>query len=163
MVAHLLGEVSHHRLAGPSWCYHWIARLTSSNRSQRLLGSNDPKCVGTILCDRRKAGRAPLVAPDFGGGVDWRCRYNLLACDVRHAGFNVERMPHGLFRKLSLDRRLLGAFTCTFLLAIAITALSFISRNSWPWLAIAIMGAGWGTALILGLFLYAYRTRPLSY
>ncbi len=70
---------------------------------------------------------------------------------------NVERMPHGLFRKLSSDRRLLGAFTCTFLLAIAVTVLSIIPGKSWPWLVIATMGAGWGALLILLLFLYAYR------
>jgi|GEM_PF-618649 len=70
---------------------------------------------------------------------------------------NIERMPHGLFRKLSSDKKLLGSFMCTFLLAIAVAALSLIPTKSWPWLAIAVMGAGWGTTLILIIFLYAYR------
>ncbi len=72
---------------------------------------------------------------------------------------NVERMPHGLFRKLSADRRLFGAFAATFLLAITVAALSMIPDKLW--LAIAVFGAGWGTVLILILFLYAYR-RALS-
>jgi hypothetical protein len=36
---------------------------------------------------------------------------------------NFARMPHGLFRKLSLDFRLLGAFAATFVLAIAVAGL----------------------------------------
>jgi hypothetical protein len=70
---------------------------------------------------------------------------------------NIERMPYGLFRKFSSDRRLLGSFICTFFMAIAVAALSLISGKEWPWLAIAIMGASWGTVLILALFLYAYQ------
>ena len=68
---------------------------------------------------------------------------------------NVERMPHGLFRKFSSDPRLLGAFATTFLLAIAIATMSLIPDTSW--LAVATLTACWGTALILVLFLYAYR------
>ena len=70
---------------------------------------------------------------------------------------NVERMPYGLFRRFCSDPKLLGSFMCTFLLAIAVAALSLIPGKSWPWLAIGIVGAGWGTVLILVLFLYAYR------
>ena len=72
---------------------------------------------------------------------------------------NVERMPHGLFRKLSADRSLLGALAATFSLAIAVATLSVVPDKSW--LAIAVFGAGWGIVLILVLFLYAYR-RALS-
>ena len=72
---------------------------------------------------------------------------------------NVERMPHGLFRKLSTDGKLLGAFAATFILAIAVATLSVILDG--PRLALAVLGAGWGTLLILLLFLYAYR-RALS-
>jgi hypothetical protein len=39
---------------------------------------------------------------------------------------NVERMPHGLFRKFSSDGKLLGAFAATFSLAAFITVLSLI-------------------------------------
>ena len=43
---------------------------------------------------------------------------------------NVERMPHGLFRKFSTDGRLLGSFTVSFLLAIFITTMSLIPNTS---------------------------------
>ena len=68
---------------------------------------------------------------------------------------NVERMPHGLFRKLSTDRLLLGAFGATFIIAIGIATLSMIPDKSW--LTTAVLGAIWGTSLILILFLYAFR------
>jgi hypothetical protein len=68
---------------------------------------------------------------------------------------NVERMPHGLFRRLSADRRLLSAFAATFILAIIISSLSlFVNQQRVG--AIAFI-AFWGTAFILGLFLYGYR------
>jgi uncharacterized membrane protein len=72
---------------------------------------------------------------------------------------SVERMPHGLFRKLSSDCPLLGAFAATFILSIGIAALSLIPNRTW--LAIAEFGAFWGTTLILISFLYAYG-RALS-
>jgi hypothetical protein len=68
---------------------------------------------------------------------------------------NVERMPHGLFRRISADRRLLSAFTATFLLAIFIAALSLILDVRW--VGGAVYGACWATAMILLLFLYGYR------
>lgn len=72
---------------------------------------------------------------------------------------NVERMPYGLFRKLSSDWRFLSAFAGAFLLAILVATLSLIPEKSW--LATAVLGAGAGTFLILILFLYSYR-RALS-
>lgn len=68
---------------------------------------------------------------------------------------NVERMPHGLFRKFSSDWKLIGTFTGSILLAIAITALSLIPNASWG--ANALLFAFWGTVSILYLFLVAYR------
>jgi hypothetical protein len=68
---------------------------------------------------------------------------------------NVERLPHGLFRKFSSDRKLLGAFGLTFLLAITVAILSLSPEISW--LAVTVLAAGWGTILILILLLYAYR------
>jgi len=72
---------------------------------------------------------------------------------------NVERMPHGLFRKFSSDVKLLGAFFTTFLLSLIVAILSLIPDKSWA--AAATLIAGWGTFLIIFLFLYAYR-RALS-
>jgi len=68
---------------------------------------------------------------------------------------NVERVPHGLFRRLGADRRLLGAFAVTFILAIAIASLSLVIDQQRIG-AIAFM-AFWGAATILRLFLYCYR------
>ncbi len=68
---------------------------------------------------------------------------------------NIERMPHGLFRRLSADRRLLGAFAVAFLLAIAVATLStFAGRIT---LVYVVISAVWSVVLILLLFLYAYR------
>lgn len=68
---------------------------------------------------------------------------------------NVERMPHGLFRRLSADRRLLSAFAAAFFLAVFISVLSLIPDRTW--IGAATFAAAWGMALALILFLYAYR------
>ncbi|SIO26110.1 hypothetical protein SAMN05443247_03241 [Bradyrhizobium erythrophlei] len=68
---------------------------------------------------------------------------------------NFARMPHGLFRKLSSDFRLLGTFAATFLLAIGVSALSLVPDASWS--ALASIGATWATLLILILFFYGYQ------
>jgi Predicted membrane protein (DUF2254) len=68
---------------------------------------------------------------------------------------NFARMPHGLFRKLSSDVRLLGAFALTFILAIGVAGLSLMPNASW--FAVALLMAIWSTILILILFLYGYR------
>ena len=68
---------------------------------------------------------------------------------------NVERMPHGLFRRLSEDRKLLGAFAATFALAIGVAALSTVAVQTR--LAVVLVSAAWAIVFILGLFLYAYR------
>ncbi len=72
---------------------------------------------------------------------------------------NFARMPHGLFRGLSTDARLLGAFASTFVLAIAVASLSLIPDASW--VGAGLVAAGWAMVLILLLFLFAYR-RALS-
>ena len=68
---------------------------------------------------------------------------------------NVERMPHGLFRRLSTDPRLLGAFAIAFLLAIGVATLSTFAEQ--VTLAPVVLSAAWAAILILLLFLYAYR------
>ncbi len=72
---------------------------------------------------------------------------------------NVERMPHGLFRKFSSDYKLLNAFAIIFASAIAIAAMSLIPNISW--LSVAALITWWGVMLILALFIYAYK-RALS-
>ncbi|ELF6204249.1 hypothetical protein RNI54_001012 [Pseudomonas putida] len=68
---------------------------------------------------------------------------------------NVERMPHGLFRQLSADPRLLGAFLGSFVLALLIAGTSLAVTPTWavPLIAAAVLGVG----AIVVLFLYAYR------
>lgn len=68
---------------------------------------------------------------------------------------NVERMPHGLFRKFSSDVKLLGAFTSTFSLALIITAFSLIPDKSW--VSVATLATVWCSFLIILLFVLAYR------
>lgn len=68
---------------------------------------------------------------------------------------NVERMPYGLFRKLSRDAQIMGAFIITFTLAIAVASISLIPDESW--VATAILSSAWGTIFVLLLFLYAYK------
>ena len=68
---------------------------------------------------------------------------------------NVERMPHGLFHRLSTDKLLLGAFALTFLLAVSIAILStFITQVR---LAFMVISTGWLIVFIFILFVYAYR------
>lgn len=68
---------------------------------------------------------------------------------------NVERMPHGLFRRFSTDTRIISSFAGTFAIAIAIACSSLIPDASWA--AIAVIGAAWGVILVFLLFLNAYR------
>ena len=68
---------------------------------------------------------------------------------------NIERMPHGLFRRLSADPKLFGAFTLAFLLGIGVAALStFVEQAR---LAHVVLAASWAVALILISVMYAYR------
>ncbi|MGL5470485.1 MAG: DUF2254 family protein, partial [Shewanella sp.] len=68
---------------------------------------------------------------------------------------NVERMPHGLFRRFSSDVKLLGAFVATFSLAAIIAGLSLIPDKSW--VAGATVATAWCALLIILLFVLAYR------
>jgi hypothetical protein len=68
---------------------------------------------------------------------------------------NVERMPHGLFRRLSSDVRLLAAFAATFLIALLTMAGSLIVNRAW--IGVTMFATAWGTILTLLLFLYGYR------
>ena len=68
---------------------------------------------------------------------------------------NIERMPHGLFRQLSADKNLIGAFALAFLLAIAIaTSSTFTTSTN---LSIVVLVTFWLILAILLLFFYAYR------
>ncbi len=68
---------------------------------------------------------------------------------------NIERMPHGLFHRLSADRKLLGAFALAFLLAIGVATLSTVVDQAR--LAQVVLAASWAVVFILISFMYAYR------
>jgi hypothetical protein len=68
---------------------------------------------------------------------------------------NFARIPQDLFRKLSSDVRLLGAFAATFLLAIGVAGLSLVPDATWS--VTSLIGGVWATLLILILFFYGYR------
>lgn len=68
---------------------------------------------------------------------------------------NVERMPHGLFQRLSSDARILAAFVGSFLLAILLACTSLAAEKSW--IAPLILANLWAVVLILLLFLYGYK------
>ncbi|MEP8851752.1 hypothetical protein ABKU49_18945 [Enterobacter hormaechei] len=68
---------------------------------------------------------------------------------------NIERMPHGLFKKFGSDLLLLGSFLGSFVIAILVASMSLIPNNK---LAVyAIFLCVWGVLAVLILFLYAYR------
>ncbi|MEZ5464060.1 MAG: DUF2254 family protein [Lysobacteraceae bacterium] len=68
---------------------------------------------------------------------------------------NVERMPHGLFKQLSSDKRLLGSFLGSFLSALLVAGTSLIPNGNWA--IPAILVAIWAVVAIVLLFLYAFR------
>lgn len=68
---------------------------------------------------------------------------------------NVERMPHGLFSRLSSDRKLLGSFLGSFSIAVLVAAASLLPLPSQA--SVAVITAAWGLVSIPVLFILAYR------
>lgn len=68
---------------------------------------------------------------------------------------NVERMPYGLFRKLSADVRIVWTFIVTFSISIVVASISLIPHKSL--VAGAITSSVWGIIFIIIAFMYAYR------
>lgn len=68
---------------------------------------------------------------------------------------NIERMPHGLFRKFGSDLLLLGSFLGSFVIAILVASMSLIPSNKLSMYAIFL--SVWGVIAVLILFLYAYQ------
>ncbi len=68
---------------------------------------------------------------------------------------NVERMPHGLFRKFNSDKRLLIVFFASFVMASLIMGLSIVDKKEWMLSAIVV--SFWFSLGILISFLYTYR------
>lgn len=68
---------------------------------------------------------------------------------------NIERMPHGLFRRFGSDLLLLGSFLGSFIIAILVASMSLISNNKSS--MYAVFFSTWGVLAVLILFLYAYQ------
>lgn len=68
---------------------------------------------------------------------------------------NVERLPQGLFRQFSSDRKLIASVAASLLLAIAGTALSLIADERH--LATIVLAGLLALTLVLRLLYYAYR------
>lgn len=83
------------------------------------------------------------------GGAAIAASFILFAMQV-----NVERLPHGLFRRLSADRRLITAVVMTFPAALIV---SFVSVAVTKENAAAMIAATIGcTVVVLRLFFYSY-------
>lgn len=141
-------------LEGTVWvsCHNRFVNL--AHHGQRHFGADPPRYIRALLLDRRRVRWTPDTACYLGGSLvgSAAIAFSLVMFAMQ---VNVERMPHGLFRKFSSDPKLLGAFAGTFLLAIGVATLSLIPDRSR--LAVTILIAAWGTVLILILFLYSYR------
>lgn len=68
---------------------------------------------------------------------------------------NIERMPYGLFQRLSSDIKLLSIFASAFFTAVGIATLS-VFKDVIP-LTPALLSASFATIFILFLFVVAYR------
>ncbi|HHT9690286.1 TPA: hypothetical protein ACT9A8_000209 [Legionella pneumophila] len=68
---------------------------------------------------------------------------------------NVQRLPYGLFKKFSTDKKLLGLFVFIMLLAVGISSMSLIQAPEWS--ALFCLFSFWSIFLIILLTLAAYR------
>ncbi len=68
---------------------------------------------------------------------------------------NVERMPYGLFRKLSSDKKLLAYFLLVFILSLLIGFFSIIGTNDL--IGISIISVLWGIFIIVFFLLAAFN------
>lgn len=68
---------------------------------------------------------------------------------------NVERLPHGLFRRFSTDARLLTYFVAMFAIALGVTLSSLFANTISP--GIAILIAIWACLLVVALLWITYR------
>jgi hypothetical protein len=104
----------------------------------------DEKFVDTLMATALQLGSSLLGATAIVASLV------LFAMQV-----NVERLPHGLFRRLSADKRLLASFGVSFVASILVACLPLITPIEWAeW---AISAAILLTLVVLRLFLAAYR------
>lgn len=115
-----------------------------------LLISNSDEIIDVLISaldDNLTESVALAVGASLIGATAFVFSLVLFAMQV-----NVERMPHGLFRRLSRDMRLLGAFLLSFLLAIGVAFSPVLLPPIWQiWLAF------WSTVGIILLYFIAYE------
>jgi hypothetical protein len=68
---------------------------------------------------------------------------------------NVEKMPHGLFRRFSSDNRLLTVFLLSFIMAAMIISAAVVDKKEW--IPGILMTSVWLSVFILFSFLYTYK------
>lgn len=68
---------------------------------------------------------------------------------------NVERLPHGMFRRLNSDRALLLSFVASIAVSILIAVSSLVSVRQFAPTGFIILA--FGTALVLRMMLFSYR------
>jgi len=68
---------------------------------------------------------------------------------------NIERLPHGLFRRISADPLLLTTFAAAFILSLGVLALALVPMPQFG--ALALYASIWATIVTLLLFLFSYQ------
>lgn len=120
---------------------------------------------GLIVSGPLERRLTPLLTPDLTGDIQsllLAIGGALIGATAIASSFvlfaiqvNIERLPYGLFRRLSSDRRLLAAFGVSFVIAVGLASLSIVQDREW--IAAAILIAALGGLVSLRLLLYAYR------
>lgn len=67
---------------------------------------------------------------------------------------NIERLPHGMFRRVSEDPKLMGAFAANVFASLLIILFSLVPRM---FALSALMVSAWFVTIIFLLYLYAYK------
>lgn len=67
---------------------------------------------------------------------------------------NIERLPHGMFRKVSEDFKLMGAFAANVFASLFIILFSLVPE---PFTLTALMVGAWLVIIVFLLYLYAYK------
>lgn len=127
----------------------WIVATGVAYLTAHLTGD----AIEVFFSDNKRLDALGTVVVTIGGaligGAAIAASFILFAMQV-----NVERLPYGLFKKLSSDSLLLTAVGATFSAAIIISFLSvaITSRNA----AAITLATILGTAVVLRLFFYSY-------
>jgi hypothetical protein len=135
---------------GKTELFIWLIALVALVVASKLAHSplqpylRDEKFVDTLRATALQLGSSLLGATAIVASLV------LFAMQV-----NVERLPHGLFRRLSTDRRLLTSFAVSFVASILVACLPLVTPielAEWATISAILL-----TLVVLRLFLAAYR------